>query len=128
MAEDELPEVETKESWGSKRGQSYEVANGDEIDNKGEKKFVGNMVTVQGGDSGGRGITAQVCDVHGPLMSVKRMCKSGHRVVFDDEGSYVESKHTGEKLKIVEDDGEYLLDVWVKIGEEKNSTFGGQGK
>ena len=34
MAEDELPEIETKESWGSKRGQSYEVANGDEIDNK----------------------------------------------------------------------------------------------
>ena len=28
----------------------------------------------------------------------------------------------------VEDDGEDLLDVWVKIGDEKNSSFGGQGK
>ena len=89
---------------------------------------MGNMVTVQGADSGGRGITAQVCDVHRPLMSVKRMCKSGHRVVFDDEGSYVESKHTGEKLKIIEEDGEYLLDVWVKVGEGKDSGFGGQGR
>ena len=39
LAEEELPEIETKESWGSKRGQSYEVANGDEIDNLGEKRL-----------------------------------------------------------------------------------------
>ena len=38
MTEDELPEVDTKESWGNKHGQSYEVANGDEIDNKGGKE------------------------------------------------------------------------------------------
>ena len=94
----------------------------------GMRLTIKNMVTLQGGDSGGRGITAQICDVHRPLMSVKRMCKSGHRVVFDDEGSYIESKQTGEKLKVVEEDGEYLLDVWVKVGDEKNSAFGGQGK
>ena len=58
MSEEDLPEVETKESWGSKHGQSYEVANGDEIDNEGEKRFVAHMVTVDGGDSGGKGITA----------------------------------------------------------------------
>ena len=128
MAEDELPEIETKESWGSKRGQSYEVANGDEIPNQGEKKFVAYMATVEGRDSEGRGVTAQVCDVHRPLMSVKKMCRSGHRVVFDEAGSFIENKETGEKLKIVEEDGEYLLDVWVNANEEKTSTFGGQGK
>ena len=127
MAEDELPQVETKESWGSKRGQSYEVANGDEIPNQGEKKFVGYMATVEGRESEGRGVTAQVCDVHRPLMSVKKMCKSGHRVIFDEEGSYVENKESGEQLRILEEDGEYLLDVWIKTkGEEP--TFGGQGK
>ena len=84
--------------------------------------------TIERGDSGGRGVTAEVCDVHRPLMSVKRMCKAGHRVIFDDEGSYVESKHTGERLKIVEEDGEYLLDVWVKTKGPDDSTFGGQGK
>ena len=31
MAEDDLPEIPTKESWGSKHGQAYEVANGEEI-------------------------------------------------------------------------------------------------
>ena len=128
MAEEELPEVETKESWGSKRGQSYEVANGDEIDNKGEKKFVGHMVTIDGGDSGGRGVTAQVCDVHRPLMAVKRVCKHGNRVVFDDDGSYVENKQTGERMKIEEDDGDYVLDLWVKVGQEGETPFGGQVK
>ena len=60
MAESDLPEVLTKESWGSKHGQKCEVANGEEIHNKGEKKFVAHMVRVDGGDSGGRGVTAQV--------------------------------------------------------------------
>ena len=50
----DLPEVETSESWGSKHGQSYEVANGDEIDNEGEKKFIAHMLTVNGEHSGGK--------------------------------------------------------------------------
>ena len=96
VAEDDLPEVETKESWGSKHGQKYEVANGHEIRNKGEKRFIALMVMVDGTDSGPRGVTAQVCDVHRPLMSFKRMCKSGHRAIFDGEDRYVENKHTEE--------------------------------
>ena len=55
VAEDDLPEVETKESWRSKHGQKYEVANGDEIHNKGEKRFVAHMVKINGSDSGPRG-------------------------------------------------------------------------
>ena len=128
MSEDDLPEVETKESWGSRHGQSYEVANGNEIDNLGEKQFVAHMVTIDGADSGGKGITAQICAVHRPLMSVKKICKNDHRVVFDEEGSYVENKITGERLKVVEEDGEYVLDVWVNTGADQGSNFGGQGK
>ena len=56
-------------------------------------------------------MTAQVCDVHRPLMAVKRVCKHGNRVVFDDDGSYVENKTTGERMKIEEDDGDYVLDM-----------------
>ena len=128
MAEEELPEIDTQASWGSRHGQSYEVANGEEIDNEGEKKFIAHMTTTEGRDSGGKSITAQVCKVHRPLMSVKRMCRAGHRVVFDDDGSYVENKQTGERLTIVEEDGDYLLDVWVKTAGEGEATFGGQGK
>ena len=125
LSEEDLPEVETKESWGSRRGQSYEVANGEEIENKGEKKFIGTLTRDDGGESGKRMVTAQVCDVHRPLLSVKGMCRSGHRVIFDDDGSYVENKVTLERLKIEEVDGEYVIDMWVKTnGDESEGTFG----
>ena len=45
--------------------------------------------------------------------------------MFDDEGSYVENKQT-EQLRIVEEDGDYILEAWVKTGQEEESTFGGQ--
>ena len=106
----------------------YRVANGEEIDNLGEKRFVAHMVTTEGGDSGGKGITAQICNVHRPLMSVKKICKAGYRIIFDDEGSYVEDKATGETMRVTEEDGEYIMDVWVKTDEQGDSTFGGQGK
>ena len=61
-------------------------------------------------------------------MAVKRVCKHGNRVVFDDDGSYVENKSTGERMKIEEDDGDYVLDMWVKIGKEGETPFGGQVK
>ena len=60
-------------------------------------------------------------------MSVRKMCKAGHRVVFDDEGSYIENKSTGERLKIEEEDGDYVLDVWVKTGEDEEKVFRGPG-
>ena len=84
------------------------------------------MTMVNGQSSEGKGIVAQVCDVHRPLMSVKRMCKVGHRVVFDDEESYVENK-SREHITITEEDGDYVLDAWVKIEAEDKSTFGGPG-
>ena len=31
-------------------------------------------------------------------------------------------------MKVTEEDGEYVLDVWVKTDEKAESTFGGQGK
>ena len=48
--------------------------------------------------------------------------------MFDDDGSYVENKQSGERLTIVEEDGDYLLDVWVKTTGDGEATFGGQGK
>ena len=59
-------------------------------------------------------------------MSVKRVCRHGNRIVFDDEGSYVENKQTWEQLKIIEEDGDYILEAWVKTGQEAEPTFGGQ--
>ena len=49
-------------------------------------------------------------------------------MIFDDDGSYVENKATGERIKVLEQNGEYVLDVWVNTKETKDATFGCQGK
>ena len=44
-----------------------------------------------------RSITAQVCEVNKPLLSVRKVMAGGSRVVLDEDGSYIESKATGEE-------------------------------
>ena len=118
MNEDDLTEVPTKESWGSKHGQKYEVANGAVIENEGEKEFVGHVKAQNGSMKmwSARLTRTQVAGVHRPLMSVKKMCRAGHTVVFDDEGSFVQDKATGDRMQIEEVDGEYVLETWVEVG------------
>ena len=108
VSEDMLPEVETKEGAASRRGVEYEVANGEKIPNLGEKKFQG---TTHEGNV--RNITAQVCDVNKALLSVKKVMSAGNRVVFDQEGSYIEDKTTLETMWMTEDKGLFLLKMWV---------------
>ena len=89
----------------------YEVANGIRIPNLGEKKFVGTST-----EGISRRLTAQVCDVNKALLSVSKVAKSGGRVVFDSDGSYIEDKNTGEKMNLVERNGMYMLSLWTKRG------------
>ena len=117
-----VPEIQTRESWGSRNGQTYEVASGDEIPNEGEKHFHACAEMVRGGFSEEKAMTIQVSPVHQPLMSVKMVCRAGHRVVFDDAGSFVENKKTLERLKIEEKDGAYIMDMWIK----SDAGFAGQ--
>ena len=93
----------------AKNGVTYEVANGIRIPNLGEIKFIG--FSHEGCE---RGLTAQVCDVNEALLSVSRMVKTGHRVVFDEDESYVEDKIMGEKMWLTEENGMYALQLWVK--------------
>ena len=48
-----------------------------------------------------------------PLGSVKRLCAARHTVVFDDEYSFIYNKDSGEVNRLREEDGNYMLDVWV---------------
>jgi hypothetical protein len=111
MGEDMLECVDVKEGRASKAGVEYEVANGDKIPNLGEKKFVGHSE-----EGVMRGITAQVCDVNKALLSVKRMMTAGNRVVFDEDGSFIEDKATKEKMWLKEDKGLFVVKLWVKKG------------
>ncbi len=101
--------VDIVEGAASRIGVTYEVANGLRIPNLGEKKFCG--ISAEGCR---RGLTAQVCDVNKALLSVSRLVKQGHRVVFDDENSFIEDKITGERMRLAEENGMYALTLWVK--------------
>jgi predicted RNase H-like nuclease (RuvC/YqgF family) len=116
--EDNIESVNTQPGMASKRGVKYEVANGVRIPNLGEKKFV--AVSEEGSQ---RNITAQVCDVSKPLLSVKKVVDAGNRVVFDKGGSYIEDVKTGERMWMHEDHGMYMLKMYVR-----NASFQRQGK
>ena len=60
-----------------------------------------------------------------PLVPVKRICSAGHTVIFDEEGSYIYNKHSGEVNVLREDGGNYMFDVYVPP-PDVNETFGRQ--
>ena len=47
----------------------------------------------------------------------------GHVVVFDNDLSYIVNKETGESNVLREDNGNYMLDLWVPPNPEEG--FGG---
>ena len=55
-----------------------------------------------------------MCDVNQALLSVKKVVAAGNKVVFDDSGSYIEDKQTGERMWLREDNGMYMLKMYVK--------------
>jgi len=109
VSDEMLESVNIEEGIASKRGVEYEVANGVKIPNLGEKKFVGTSE-----DGIARKITAQVCEVNKALLSVKKVMAAGNRVVFDETGSYIEDKKSGERMWLREDKGLFMLKLWVK--------------
>ena len=119
MSEDTLNGViDIKESAACKRGIVYEVADGTQIPNLGERQFLGVME-----DGSAKGVTAQVCAVNKTLMSVRKIASKGNRIVFDDDGSYIEHKATGEKSWLTLSGGMYYLKMWVSRKSSAEAGF-----
>ena len=118
----------TEESEGSRRGVRYVTANGDRIPNEGQKRLA---LMTEGGQQ--RGMTFQVCEVNRPLGSVSRICGQGHTVVFDDDGSYIMNKASGQTTWLRQEGGVYMLDAWVmprrcsQAGSPSETPFQGRG-
>ena len=108
-----------KDTHASRAGMCYSSATGEPIPNLGEQKLP--LLTME---NTLRGMTFQAAPVSKPLGSVKRMCASGHRVIFDDDGSYIQNKATGEINWLREESGNYMLDFWV-IPPSESVGFGG---
>ena len=109
MSEDMLTSTEMKIGAAAKRGVEYEVANGVTIPNLGEKTF--KFQTAEGAE---RKITAQVCEVNKGLLSVVKMVNAGNTVAFSKSGSFIEDDNSGERINITEENGMYVLSMWVK--------------
>ena len=108
VSENMLSSIDTKESWGSKQGVTYKVANGTKIPNEGEKVF---CAVTDGGI--GRKVKAQVCEVDLALMSVRKIVDHGNTVVFGKQ-SYIQDDTTGQRIPLVEKGGMFMLKLWVK--------------
>ena len=114
-----LQHVHTTTGEASKRGVLYEVANGERIPNLGEKVFMG-LTDTEGHQ---RGVRAQVCDVSKPLMSVSRLVKAGHTVVFSHGGSYIVDGNTSERIALTENNGMFTLRLWVPTTSKQTTGF-----
>ena len=100
--------IDITESACCKRGVVYEVADDTQIPNLGERKFLGVM-----DDGSAKGVAAQICAANKTLMSVSKTTSKGNRVGFDDDGSFIENKGTGERSWPTQSGGMYYLKMWA---------------
>ena len=55
-----------------------------------------------------------VADVSKVLASVARICECNNRVVFDEDGSYIEDKESGSRMAIHKKNGVYVMNMKVR--------------
>ena len=111
------PGYPARDTPASKAGHAFTAANGDPIPNLGSVRL-----PIVIGEGSSKILNFCAAEVTKPLPSVNKICSTGHICVFDDEGSYIYNKNSGEYTKIREDSGSYVLDAWVP----PSSTFGRQ--
>ena len=98
------------ESELSKRGEEYEVANGESIPNLGERRCL--MMTKN--STVPKKIVFQVADVHKALLSVTRAADMGFDCHLSKKGGYMLDTSTQERIPIERKGNLYTMTVWVK--------------
>ena len=61
------------------------------------------------------GLAFKVCDVKKPLVSVKRICERGNVIQFGprEEDNFIKNVLTGKKIWLIEENGQYMMEVKV---------------
>ena len=103
----------TTETVASKAGHKFYGPDGKPIANLGQQTMVGQTEE-------GQQITLpfEVAPITRPLASVAEIVKKNHRVVFDNECSYVEDKTSGKWIELRQEGNLYFLDLWTQVPEE----------
>jgi hypothetical protein len=102
-----LPGEEMVEGHQKKNGVNYIAANGNKMENYGEKK----VRFKHGEDSVMNSIVLQATDVRKPLAAVSRILDKGNRVVFSRSGSYIQHEKSGKKIELKEENVVFALEV-----------------
>ena len=114
------PEVKSRPSDGSRRGQMFSAAGGKKIANEGEKDITmvtGNSKVVQ--------TNWQTVDITRPLSSVRQICLQGNRVLFGAQGGVIYNIESGQETPFGIEDDIYVLDLWLPPSPTRG--FGRQG-
>ena len=53
-------------------------------------------------------------ELHKVIISTSKMTKAGFRVVHDSEGSYARHKASGKTLRIYEQNGVFVIPIWMR--------------
>ena len=53
-----------------------------------------------------------------PLLSVHKMTSNGHKVIFNEEGGYIQVKGSSTRINLRPEGRLFMLDLWVKVPQE----------
>ncbi len=96
----------------SKKGKSYDAANGGKLANMGQQilRITTNEVR--------QGFTrCQVGEVRNPLMSVSQICGMGNTVQFDSEGGWIHNLTDESWTRFERRHNVFELDLWLTTSD-----------
>ena len=105
--------ISVMETEDSKRGMVYEVANGEEIPNLGER----HCLLMTEDSQNPKAIVFQVADIHKPLLSVSRCADLGFQCVMGKHGGQLVDEESGEIIPLHRRGNLYVMRAWVRQNE-----------
>ena len=117
----EMAQYPVVPSEGSRKGVKYVAASGAVVANEGEMNM--SLESAEGHDCG---IKVQMAQIRKALLSVSKICASGHEVQFNRSGGTITHAGTGQVIKFRRSEGVYRLRL--KIKKDDKSGFTRPGK
>ena len=115
-----VPGVQLMDTKESLSGEEFQSATGEPIPNLGELKV---SLLTRGHTLRGMAFTG--APVAKPLASARKICTARHTVIFDECGSYIHNKSTGEVNQLRGEQGNYMLDMYVPPNNEVQNDVPG---
>jgi hypothetical protein len=112
-----MPSIPIEQSEGSRRGQCYASASKHKLMNLGQQKI--KACTEAGEETE---VLFQIADVSKPLVSVSAICERGNRVIFGQNGGFVQNLRTGGLIPFERRNGIYVLSLWMEEGSDAGFT------